>query len=98
MADQFGGDGLGQRLLDLALVGALAEAQVAEAGDDALCGRRAQVALQQMVLQLVQCGLDSGSLTKLATTCSVICLEERDRPSLRRENQPFFGVSVMMPV
>lgn len=38
---------------------------------------------------------DRGSLTKLATTWSVICLEERESPADRRWNQPFFGVSVI---
>ncbi len=51
---QFGGDGLGQRLLDLALVGGLAEAKGAEPLDDAGRGGGAQIALDQMLFQPLQ--------------------------------------------
>src|SRR5690606_32411641 len=46
--------GLGERLLDLALVGPRREAQLAEALDDAVGGGGAEVALQQVLFQLLQ--------------------------------------------
>jgi hypothetical protein len=57
MVDQFGGDGLGQRFLDLTLIGPGAEAQLAEALDDPVGRGRTQIALQQMLFQLVESGL-----------------------------------------
>ncbi len=60
--DQFGGHGLGQGLLDLPLVGALAEAQVAEALDDPVGRSRAEIALQQMFFQSLQRLLAEGLL------------------------------------
>src|SRR5690606_38469200 len=36
------------------------------------------------------CSWSSVFFTKTAATCSLICLDERDSPSVRRWNQPFF--------
>jgi hypothetical protein len=59
---QFGGDGLGQGLLDLLLLAVLAELQRAEAFDDPGRGGGAEIAFQQMLLQLLQRGLGQGFL------------------------------------
>ena len=65
VVDQFGCHGLGEGFLDLALIGARAEAELAEAFDDPVGRRRPQIALQQMLFQPLERGfgqrfLDEG--------------------------------------
>ena len=57
VVDEFRSHGLRQRLLDLTLIGARAEAQLAEAGHDPVCGRGPEIALQQMLFQPLERGL-----------------------------------------
>jgi len=96
---QLGGDGGGQRLLDLAFVRLAPEALLAKCGGDAGGGFRAEIGLDQHFLQLVELGLVERTAGQHADLLAH--LPRGARQALRQPLEPAslgFGHRALLPV